>query len=261
MQLFDSHTHLNDAAFLGQEASYIDHAHKLGVQKMAMVGSNAKLNADAIMLAHKYAGLYAVVGWHPEDSINFHEPQVETLKTQLQDPKVVALGEIGLDYYETKSPQKIQRRVFEEQLAIASELNVPVAIHNRDAFEDTYAILKNAHVENFGGVMHSFNGSPEWLEKFLNLGMHISYSGVASFKSAKDVHESVQATPLDRIMAETDAPYLAPMPFRGKQNEPAYTVYVVEALARLRDEDPDVTGKATYENAKRFYRITDDEKN
>lgn len=261
MQLFDSHTHLNDAAFLGQEASYVEHAHKLGVQKMAMVGSNAQLNADAIILAHKYAGLYAVVGWHPEDSKDFHEPQAEILKEQLNDPKVVALGEIGLDYYETKSPRKIQRRVFEEQLAIASELNVPVAIHNRDAFEDTYAVLKNAHVENFGGVMHSFNGSPEWLEKFLNLGMHISYSGVASFKSAKDVHASVQSTPLNRIMAETDAPYLAPMPFRGKQNEPAYTLYVVEALARLRDEDPNVIGKATYENAKEFYRITDDEKN
>ncbi|WP_395387376.1 TatD family hydrolase [Pediococcus parvulus] len=261
MQLFDSHTHLNDPAFLGHEKAYIEHAHKLGIQKMAMVGSNAEFNASAIKLAHQYEDIYAVVGWHPEDSKYFHEDQAEILRAQLQNSKVVALGEIGLDYYETKSPRKIQRRVFEEQLELASKVHIPVAIHNRDAFEDTYAILKNAHVENFGGVMHSFNGGPEWLDKFLALGMHISYSGVASFNSAHDVHKSVQETPADRIMAETDAPYLAPIPFRGKQNEPAYTLYVVEALARLRDEDPDVTGKATYENAKQFYRIDDDEKN
>ncbi|WP_412989545.1 TatD family hydrolase [Pediococcus siamensis] len=261
MQLFDSHTHLNDPAFKGQEEAYLAHAHKLGVAKLAMVGSNAEFNAAAIALAHRFSGVYAVVGWHPEDAKNYHEPQAATLREQLQDPQVVALGEIGLDYYETSSPRKIQRRVFEAQLELASELKVPVAIHNRDAFEDTYAILKNAHVETFGGVMHSFNGNPEWLDKFLALGMHISYSGVASYNSAHEVHQSVRQTPSDRLMAETDAPYLAPVPFRGKQNEPAYTLYVVETLARLRDEDPDLTGKLTYENAKAFYRISDHEKN
>lgn len=255
MEIFDSHTHLNDEAFWGAEQSYIKHAKKLGVTTMAQVGSNTILNQRAIQLAEKYPNTYAVIGWHPEDSKDFHDNEREQLLNDLKNEKVVAIGEIGLDYHWDTSPQKVQRRVFEEQLEIANTLKMPVAIHNRDAMEDTYDILKSSNIKEFGGVMHSFNGSVEWLEKFLALGMNISYSGVASFKKTKELHESVRQTPLDRIMVETDAPYLAPEPLRGQQNEPAYALYVLEALARHRDMNPVDLADATYQNACRLYRI------
>lgn len=258
MKIFDSHTHLNDEAFWGNEEQYLKHAQKLGVVATAQVGSNTLLNERAIKLAEKYSNTYAIVGWHPEDAKDFHEAERTKLMQQLQHPRVVALGEIGLDYHWDTSPQKVQRKVFEEQIEIAMENKLPIAIHNREATEDTYAILKNVG-KNINGVMHSFNGNEEWMEKFLDLGMNISFSGVASFKKTKDVHEAVRQVPLDRIMVETDAPYLAPEPLRGKQNEPAYALYVLEALARHRDMDPDVLAQATYNNTCKLYGIENEE--
>lgn len=259
MKIFDSHTHLNDEAFWGNEQTYLDHARKLGVKATAQVGSNTVLNQRALELAEKYPHTYAIVGWHPEDAKDFHESERATLLEQLKNPKVVALGEIGLDYHWDTSPQKTQRRVFAEQTQIAQERNLPIAIHNRDAMEDTYEILKNASTHPIKGVMHSFNGDVAWMEKFLELGLNISFSGVASFKKTKEVHEAVRQVPLDRVMVETDAPYLAPEPLRGKQNEPAYALYVLEALARHRDMDPDELAKATFENTCKLYGIENEE--
>lgn len=255
MKIFDSHTHLNDEAFAGEEAAYLEHARKLGVVKTAQVGSNTILNRKAIELAHQYDNVYAVVGFHPEDAKDFHSDEESVLREQLTDEKVVAVGEIGLDYHWDTSPKKAQWHVFEKQIQIAHDLNLPIAIHSRDAMEDTYDILKDANVAEIGAVMHSFNGDVDWLNKFLDLGMNISYSGVASFKKTKDLHEAVRQTPLDRIMVETDAPYLAPEPLRGKQNEPAYVLYVLEALARHRDMNPDELAEATYQNTCKFYGI------
>lgn len=177
---------------------------------------------------------------------------------QVQHPKVVALGEIGLDYHWDTSPQDVQRQVFARQVAIAKEMQLPISVHNRDAFEDTYKILKAADIRDTGGVMHSFNGDPEWLKRFLDLGMHISYSGVASFKNAREVHESVKQTPLTQMLVETDAPYLTPEPYRGKQNEPGYTRYVVEAIAKLRETTPEIIAAQTYQNAEEFFKIEKD---
>ncbi|MFN1208099.1 TatD family hydrolase, partial [Enterococcus lactis] len=151
--------------------------------------------------------------------------------------KVVALGEIGLDYNQSTAPKKAQFNVFKRQIDIAQELGMPISVHNRDAFEDTYAILKEKGVNN--GIIHSFNGDAEWLNKIMDLGMYVSYSGVASFKKTKEIHDSVSKTPIDRMLVETDAPYLAPEPLRGHQNEPGYTLYTVEAVARFRDTTPD----------------------
>jgi len=148
--------------------------------------------------------------------------------------------------------------VFARQVAIAKDMGLPISVHNRDAFEDTYKILKAADIRDTGGVMHSFNGDPEWLKRFLDLGMHISYSGVASFKHADEVHDSVKLTPLDKMLVETDAPYLTPEPYRGKQNEPAYTRYVVEAIAKLRETTPEVIASQTYQNAEEFFKIEKD---
>ncbi|GEP23378.1 TatD family hydrolase [Lentilactobacillus diolivorans] len=257
MKIFDSHTHLNDDAFYSNVEKYAQHAKALGVVKLANVGSNQVLNDRSLALSARYPDMYSIIGWHPEDSIHYHDEQEKLLIEQLQSPKVVALGEIGLDYYQTTSPRAVQKQVFKRQIDIAKQLHLPISVHNRDAFEDTYAILKEMNVSDIGGVMHSFNGDPEWLKKFLDLGMLVSYSGVASFKKTREVHESVRQTPFDRMLVETDAPYLAPEPLRGKQNEPAYTLYTVEAIARFCDVNPDDIAAHTYANALRLFGIED----
>lgn len=261
MKIFDSHTHLNDNQLYPQAENYARHAKTLGVVKLANVGSNQVLNDRSLALSAKYPDMYSIIGWHPEDAIHFHDAQRDLLIEQLQSPKVVAVGEIGLDYHQTISPRAVQKRVFKEQIEIAKQLHLPISVHNRDAFEDTYSILKELAVHEIGGVMHSFNGDSEWLKKFLDLGMSVSYSGVASFKKTRDVHEAVRQTPFDRMMVETDAPYLAPEPLRGKQNEPAYTLYTVEAIARFCDVNPDVIAAHTYQNTLRLFGIEDNEKN
>ncbi|MBZ3776039.1 TatD family hydrolase [Lentilactobacillus otakiensis] len=255
MKIFDSHTHLNDEHLYPEADKYFKHAQNLGVVKIANVGSNQKLNDLSLELSAKYPDMYSIIGWHPEDSIYYHEEQEKLLIEQLQSPKVVALGEIGLDYHQTTSPRSVQKRVLKRQIDIAKQLHLPISIHNRDAFEDTYDILKEMNVADIRGVMHSFNGDPEWLKKFLDLGMLVSYSGVASFKKTHEVHDAVRETPFDSMMVETDAPYLSPEPLRGKQNEPAYSLYTVEALARICDVNPDVIAAHTYENTMRLFGI------
>lgn len=257
MKIFDSHTHLNDETLYPEASKYFKHAQNLGVVKLANVGSNQALNDRSLELAAHYPDMYSIIGWHPEDSIYYHEEQEKLLIEQLQSPKVVALGEIGLDYHQTTSPRHIQKDVFKRQIDIAKQLHLPISVHNRDAFEDTYDILKEMDVSGIRGVMHSFNGDSEWLKKFLDLGMLVSYSGVASFKKTKEIHEAVRQTPFDSMLVETDAPYLAPEPLRGRQNEPAYTLYTVEAIARFCDVNPEVIAAHTYENTLKLFGIED----
>lgn len=254
LKIYDSHTHLNDDCFYNDVPAYLARARHYGVVTMNMVGSNQVLNERAIQLAHQYSELRAIVGWHPEDAKNYDQEAQTTLRAQLGDPQVVGIGEIGLDYHWDTSPRAVQKRVFEEQLAFARELQLPVSIHCREALADTYQILKANHVGDFGGVMHSFAGDAEWARKFLALGMHLSYSGVVSFHRATAVHEAAKVTPLDRMMVETDAPYLTPMPYRGKQNEPGFTYYTVMALSELLDESPQTIAQASYQNADQLFK-------
>ncbi|MCF6515849.1 YchF/TatD family DNA exonuclease [Lactobacillus sp. S2-2] len=255
MELFDSHTHLNDSFFENHVEQYLKHADKLGVRYVSNVGSNLEMNQTAIDLAEKYDNCYAIVGWHPEDAINFNQKNKDLLIKQLKHPKVVALGEIGMDYHQDTTPKDVQEKVFREQIQIAKSLKMPISVHNREAFEDTYRILKEENIQEVGGIIHSFNGDTDWLNKFINLNMYISYSGVASFKKTKEVHEAVRNTPLDKILVETDAPYLAPEPLRGKDNEPAFTLYTLEAVARYKDMNPAELAKITVENTKKIFRI------
>ncbi|WP_429970496.1 TatD family hydrolase [Fructilactobacillus sp. Tb1] len=255
MKIFDSHTHLNGEQFDGHVKEYFDHAKKLGVVKVANVGSNYDLNQRAIELAHEYDDMYAIVGWHPEDSIHYDAAAETKLEEQLADDKVVALGEIGMDFFQKTSPKDVQERVLRRQIEIAKNMHIPISVHNREAFEDTYRILKDEHIEEVGGIIHSFNGDVEWMKKFLDLGMNLSYSGVATFKKTKEIHEAAKQTPMDRILVETDAPYLAPEPLRGHQNEPAYTLYTLEAIARYKDMNPDELAKATYANTMRIFGL------
>ena len=253
VQLYDSHTHLNDDAFYDDVPAFVARARHFGVIQMNMVGSNTVLNERALKLAHTYPGLHAVVGWHPEDSKDYDAQAAEVLVDQIQDPEVVGIGEIGLDYHWDTSPKATQKKVLCEQLELAQSYHLPISVHCREALADIYPILKQYHVGDFGGVMHSFAGDPTWAQKFLDLGMYLSYSGVVTFGSAKDVRASAKMTPDDRIMVETDAPYLTPKPYRGKMNEPTFTYFTLMGLAELREQDATELAHLTFDNAQRLF--------
>ncbi|QNQ81773.1 TatD family hydrolase [Lactobacillus sp. PV012] len=255
MEIFDSHTHLNDEPFRGKEEIYLERAKNLGVTRAAVAGQDPEFNQRAVDLSEKFDNLYAIVGYCPDVAKDWNQEAADQLIEQLKKEKIVALGEIGLDYYWDESPREIQRKVFAEQLEIAHDLKMPVNIHTRDAFEDTYQILKESKVGEYGGILHNFNGNPEWMKKFLDLGLMLSYSGVVSFTKATDVHASAKVVPWDAMLIETDAPYLTPKPYRGKQNETGYVYYVAKAIAELRGVEIEEVAAHTNQNAKKIYGI------
>ncbi|WP_125768226.1 TatD family hydrolase [Lapidilactobacillus wuchangensis] len=258
VKIFDSHTHLNDTPFAGQEALFVERAAALGVVKMAIVGSNPTLNEGALKLARDFPNLYAVIGWHPEDAKNFDAAAEATLRQQLREPKVVAVGEIGLDYHWDSSPRDVQRQVFAKQLQIAKAFDLPVSIHSRDALEDTYEILQAAQMPAGRIILHSFNATPDWAPKFLDLGAYLSFSGVITFKKAAYLRETVKQAPLDKLLVETDAPYLAPMPYRGRQNEPGYTYYTVRQIATTLGLPVATIAAQTYRNTLKVFGLEAD---
>ena len=254
MELIDNHTHLQDEPFRGKEEFYLDRAQKLGVTKVICAGQDPDFNLRAIDLSQRFDQVYAMVGYCPDVAKNYDQKAEDLLIEQLQMPGVVALGEVGLDYYWDESPRAIQKEVFSRQVEVAHELKKPVDIHTRAAFGDCYAILKNSNLE-YGAVLHSFNGDVSWLNKFLALNVYFSYSGVVSFTKAVEVHEAARKTPLDRLLVETDAPYLTPKPYRGKQNEPGNVYYVAKAIAKLKGISLNEVAQATYENTMRVYGL------
>jgi TatD DNase family protein len=253
--IFDSHTHLNAEQFNDDIPETIARANELGVTEMAVVGFDYPTIEKSLQLSQTYQDIYSIIGWHPTEAGSYTKEIETKLQQQLEDERVVALGEIGLDYYWMEDPKEVQDKVFRRQIAIAKEMNLPISIHTRDAIEDTYKILKEEKIHNIGGIMHSFSGDAEWAKRFLDLGMHISFSGVVTFKKAFEVHEAASFVPLDKLLVETDAPYLAPMPYRGKRNEPGYTRYVVEKIAELRNLPFEEVAKITQENAHKLFRI------
>ena len=253
--IFDSHTHLNAEQFNEDIPETIARANELGVTEMAIVGFDYPTIEKSLALSQEYEHLYSIIGWHPTEAGSYDCQAEQYIEERLALPKVVTYGEIGLDYYWMEDPKDVQEKVFRRQIAIAREHQLPISIHNRDATEDTYRILKEEKVQNIGGIMHSFGGDSEWAKRFLDLGMHLSFSGVVTFKKALEVQESAKIVPLDRLLVETDAPYLAPVPYRGKRNEPGYTRYVVEKIAELRELTVEEVAKQTRDNAHRLFRI------
>lgn len=253
--LFDTHTHLNVEAFEGIEAEKIENAKQLGVGEMAIVGFDYATIEKSLSLSKEFDNLYSIIGWHPTEAGSYDEKVEKFLIRHLTDDKVVALGEIGLDYHWMTSCEKTQEKVFRRQIDIAKQFDLPIVIHTRDALEDTYQILKNAKIPKAGGIMHSFSGEVSDAERFLDLGMHISLSGVVTFKKAESLREVAKIVPLDRLLVETDAPYLTPEPYRGKQNEPAYTFYTAKRIAEVRGMSFDDLAKATTDNATKLFRI------
>src|SRR5690625_5093311 len=253
--LFDSHTHLNATQFEGEVPELIDRAKEYDLSKMAVVGFDTPTIERSLELNQKYDVVYSIIGWHPTEAGTYSDKVEEKLIEQLQLPKVVAMGEMGLDYYWDTAPKKVQKDVFRRQIRIAKELNLPISVHMRDATEDTYQVLKEEHAGDTGGIMHSFNVDTYWMEAFLDLGMHISLIGVVTFKNAPKVKEIGKAVPFEKLLIETDAPYLAPHPLRGKRNEPAYVKYVAEEIARLRNISYEEVGRQTTANAKALFKL------
>ena len=255
LQIFDTHTHLNVEDFTGKEQEEINFAHELGVTKMNIVGFDQSTIKRALELAELYPELYATIGWHPTEAGSYMQEVEDMIVSHLHDPKVIALGEIGLDYHWMEDPKEIQIDVFKRQIALSKEYNLPFVVHTRDALEDTYAVIKEVGVGPRGGIMHSYSGSLEMAQKFVDLGMMISFSGVVTFKKALDVQEAAQKLPLDKILVETDAPYLAPVPKRGRENRTGYTRYVVDKIAELRGLTSEEVARATYDNAMRIFGL------
>lgn len=253
--LFDSHTHLNAEQFKDEIPETVERAKELGVTEMAVVGFETPTIEKSLELSQTYQGIYSIIGWHPTEAGSYTKAVEEKLIQQLTLPKVVALGEIGLDYHWMEDPKDVQDKVFRRQIAIAKEMKLPISIHTREALEDTYKVLKEEDIRSIGGIMHSFSGDDEWAKRFLDLGMHVSFSGVVTFKNAPEVQAAAKVVPLDKLLVETDAPYLAPMPYRGKRNEPGYTRYVAEKIAELREMPFAEIAQQTTENAHRLFRI------
>lgn len=254
--LFDTHAHLNDDAYKDDLEEVILRAKEAGVKLINIVGFDDKSIAKALEITEKYDFMYLTVGWHPVEAIDFTEEKYNMIKNIVQtNPKVVAIGEIGLDYYWDKSPKGIQKEVFRKQIRLAKELKKPIVIHCRDAMADTLQILKEEKASEIGGIMHSFSGSKESMEIALKENFHISLGGPVTFKNAKVPKEIAKNCPLDKLLIETDCPYLTPTPYRGKRNETGYVKYVAQEIADLREMPYDKLAEQTYINACKLFKI------
>ena len=255
MMIFDTHTHLNVDQFLDRVDDELAIAKELGVYYHNVVGFDHETISHALSLSQKYSEIYASIGWHPTEAGSYSSEIERLITSHLGDPKVVALGEIGLDYHWMEDPKEVQIEVFKRQIQLSKDYNLPFIVHTRDALEDTYDVIKSEGVGPRGGIMHSYSGSLEMAQKFIDLGMMISFSGVVTFKKALDVQDAAKHIPLDKLLVGTDAPYLAPVPKRGKENHTAYTRYVVDKIAELRGISQEEVAQMTCQNAKRIFQL------
>ena len=250
--LFDSHAHLNDARFDIDRRYVSGSLEKNGVGAVICAGYDLESSEFALKLANEYDRIFAVCGLHPDAADGFGGSDLEKLRQMLSERKCVGLGEIGLDYYYETPTREKQLFLFEKQLELARETDVPVVIHDRDAHEDCLRLVKKYGVR---GVFHCFSGSAEMAEEVVKLGFYVSFSGVLTFKNARKTVEAAQAVPMERILIETDCPYLAPVPYRGKRNEPRLIGCVAKKLAEIKGISEDEAEKITFENTCRLFGI------
>ena len=252
--LFDTHAHLNDPAFDPDREELMASFASAGVGLVMNAGCSLESSRDIVAMADKYPWLYASVGSHPDAADEVNEEVIEEYRKLCKlSPKVKAIGEIGLDYYYEDIPRQIQQKAFRMQMELARELDLPVIIHERDAHNDGLAIVKE--FPTVKGVFHCYSGSAEMARQLVNMGWYIGFTGVLTFKNARKAIETAASIPLDRIVLETDCPFMAPDPFRGKRNHPGYLYRMAEKLAEIRGISLEEVHTATYENGKRLYRI------
>lgn len=254
--IFDTHCHLNDEKLINRVDEVIKDARESGVTYFLVIGWDKESSLNAIKIAEQYEGVYAAIGFHPENIFDVTDEDFEETMSYINHPKVVAVGEIGLDYYWTKDPIKreLQKEWFIKQIDFANEHHKPISIHNRDAFNDSLEILKEHH-PLYGGVMHCYSGSVELLKEVLDLGLHIGLDGPLTFLNAKTPKEVCAKVPLERLLVETDCPYLAPHPLRGTVNEPKNITLVINEIARIKDISRKHVIEITTENGLKLFGI------
>lgn len=257
--LFDTHVHLNARQYAQDVEEVIARAESAGVSQMVVVGFNEETIPGALKLAETYDDIYAAVGWHPVDAIDMEQRHLDWIEELAAHPKVVAIGETGLDYHWDTSPKEVQQQAFRKQIALAKKVQLPIIIHDREAHQDIVQILKEEDAQEVGGVMHCFGGSVEMARECLKMNFYISFGGPVTFKNAKKPKEVAAQIPMDKLLIETDAPYLAPHPFRGKRNEPAYVKYVAEQLAEIKGVSYQELANITKKNGQVLFKIGRDE--
>lgn len=249
---FNTHTHLNSEQLYSNRDDFIHCALENGVENMVVVGYDLDSSRKAIEIAHEYPFIYATVGISPNDCKDTTDEDLSEIEKMLQDPRVVALGEIGLDYYWDEVSHEKQKDIFTKQIEMAKKYQKPIVIHARDAYEDTYQILKqSAHY----GIMHCYSGSAQMAKRHIDIGFEISLAGPVTFKNAKVPKEVAQSVDIEHLMIETDCPYLTPHPFRGKLNEPANVVYIAQEIAKLKNMEIEDVARITTFNAKKMFGI------
>lgn len=252
--LFDSHVHLDDEKFDNDRAEVIQRALNSGVTRFVNIGADIASSERSVRLAEEYDAIYCAVGIHPHEAAGMKVGDDARLAEWMRQEKVVAIGEIGLDYYYDLSPRDVQKEVFIRQLDIARQLHVPVVVHNREAHQDTMQILKREG-KGLTGVIHCFSGSLEMAQELIHMGWYLGVDGPVTFKNAAKLPEIVAQSPLERLLIETDSPYLTPVPLRGKRNEPSYVRYVAETMAQIRGMEFEQFAAATAENALQLFNM------
>lgn len=259
--LVDTHCHINFDAYDEDRTAVIERAAAAGVLRIINPGTDLLTSQEGIELADLYPGIYAAIGIHPNSTANLAPSWIDDIAALARHATVVAVGEIGLDYYWDKSPRQDQAAAFEAQLELASKLELPVIIHNREASEDVMRILEEwaanlpLALKDRPGVLHSFSAPPSIAERALAAGFYLGFTGPITYKNADELRRIAASTPLDRILVETDGPFLTPIPHRGKRNEPAYIPLIVERLAALKVIPAHEMARATTENAERLFRL------
>jgi len=252
--IFDSHAHYDDDSFDEDREKVIEEIHNNGVIAVLNCGASFQGAKDSVKLAEKYDFFYAAVGIHPENAYELTDETLKEIREMTKNPKVKAIGEIGLDYYwEENPPKDVQKEVFRKQMALAKDLGLPVVIHDREAHGDTLEIMKE--FPEVKGVVHCFSGSVEFARECLKLGYYIGFTGVITFKNAKKIIEVAKEVPMDRILVETDAPYMAPTPHRGKRNQSDYIKFIIEKIAEIKEVSPGFMENLTINNAKNLLKI------
>lgn len=253
--LSDSHAHLDDQRFEGEVDAIINRAKEADIGFILNPGVEEKTSIRAIELSQAYDIVYAGVGFHPSDCTAFDwSIHPKMIKAWCENSKVLAIGEIGLDYYyDDGAPREIQKKVFEEQIGLANELKKPIIVHDRDAHGDCMEIVKSCLDPNVGGVFHSYSGSVEMAKVLLDFGLYLSIGGPLTFKNSRKAPDVVGYMPLDRLLIETDSPYLTPVPFRGKRNEPAYVQHVAQKVAEIKSISVESVVEKTFENARALF--------
>lgn len=253
MLLYDTHAHLDDEMFDGDRDEIIEKIHKSGVGFVNNIGASMESSKMSIYLAEKYDFIRAVIGVHPSETFGMTNDDIEALRQMAKHPKVVAIGEIGLDYHYDNTDPETQKKWFRTQLDLAKELDMPVVIHDRESKGDCIRILKERDICH--GVVHCFSGSAETAKSLLDMGFHISFTGVLTFKNAKRAIEALKVVPMDRLFIETDCPYMAPEPHRGKRNDSSLVCHIAEKIAEIKGIPYDDVVKITTENALRFFKV------